>query len=140
MNKSFQFRVWDKANKRFNYVDLVEYLRIAQTHDESAKFTNSNASFHDSVIAQMFTGREGKKGKRIYQGDIIKIHNNGNHTKREYWYPIFEVTWNGFEFGLKYLGGGNEGDGNMFTFRHYPNHIEVLGNVFESTIVIPKRD
>lgn len=138
MNNKFRFRIWDKKNKRFNFVDLIEYLRIAQHQDESAKFTDGNVSFHDNVVAQMLTGKEDKKGKQIFQGDIVKLNNKSEHCKKEYWFPIFEVTWNGLEFGLKHLGGGKEGDSAMFQFRYYSNTFEVLGNIFESTIIIPK--
>lgn len=138
MSNKFQFRVWDKKNKRFNFVELVEYLRIAQHKDESAKFTDSNVSFHDSVEAQLFTGKEGKNGKRIFQGDIVKLHNKCEHTKKEYWFPIFEVVWDGFDFSLKHLGGGKCGDNYMFRLRHYSQDFEVIGNIFESTIIIPK--
>ena len=115
MNK-FNFRVWNKENKKFSL----------------------NKTFDEVAGLQMCSNKTDKKGKDIYAGDIVKIHNKSEYTKKEYWFPIYEVTWDGFEFGLKYLGGGKRGNSTMFTFCHYPKDLEVIGNIFESTIIIPK--
>ena len=135
----FNFRIWDKKNKRFNYIGLVEQLRIAQHKDESFKFTDKDVSFSDNVIAQISSGKSDKNNKIIFQGDIIKVNNKSRYTKKEYWFPIYEVTWNGFSFNLKHLGGGKNNE-NMFCFENYPESCEVVGNIFESTIIIPKND
>ncbi len=137
MNK-FTFRVWNKINKRFNFIDLVEYLRIAQYGDDSAMFTNNSTDFHSNVAPQLFSGKEGADGVRIFQGDIVKLNNKSTYTKKEYWFPIYEVVWTGFSFGLRHLGGGQDVDSAMFRFQHYSTDFHVIGNIFESTIIIPK--
>lgn len=109
--KSTQYRVWDDTTERF-----------------TVNNTETNT--------QISTNRKDKKGKTIFAGDIIKLHNKSEHTRREYWFPIFEVVWDGFEFSLKHLGGGKNGDNNMFQLRYYPNNFQILGNVCEGNVVI----
>jgi len=106
-------RIWD--GKKFTLVDITN-------------------------VTHLSSGKISKNGKEIFQGDIVKLHNKSEYTKKEYWFPIFEVTWNGFEFGLKHLGGGLQGDTACFVFRYRSNECEILGNNHESTIIIPKKN
>lgn len=91
-------------------------------------------------VTHLSTGKISKSGKEIFQGDVVKLNNKSEYTKEDYGCPIFEVTWNGFEFGLKYLGGGDPSDNSMFYFRYYSSNFEIMGNVYESTIIIPKNN
>jgi hypothetical protein len=125
----FKFRVWDKKNIAF----LKDLAGLSLLSDGTL---GDNTS--EIFVIQLFSTKKDKKNKQIFAGDIVKIHNKSENTKKEYWFPIFEVTFDGFEFGLKHLGGGKAGDNNMFKFRHYPQDLEVIGNIFESTIIIPK--
>jgi len=136
----FQFRVWSVHSKRFckpvkksgdtDYFDFVL---------KDAGFLMPQYCLKpDDYVFQLSTGKLDKNGKQIFAGDVIKLNNKSEHTLKAYWFPIFEVTWNGFEFGLKHLGGGKAGDSAMFTLRYYSTSFEVIGNIFESTIIIPK--
>ncbi len=118
----FKFRVWDELTQSFKYIDL-----------------KGGDCLMRYMTPQLSSGKRSKYDSFIFQGDIVKLDNKSEHIRKEYWFPIFEVTWNGFEFGLKHLGGGKCGDSNLFTFRHYSNNFEVIGNIFESTIIIPKK-
>ncbi len=129
MNK-FTFRVWNKFIKKF--VDM-------ETWKPDATFQNFNDSINgNNFDFQLSSGKLDKNGEEIYQGDILKFNNKSEYCKEEYWFPIYEVTWTGISFGLKYLGGGKTGDAAMFRFEHYSNNFQVMGNIFESTIIIPK--
>lgn len=88
------------------------------------------------VNCQLSTNRKDKKGRTIFAGDILKLHNKSEHVRKEYWHPVFEVVWNGFEFSLKHLGGGMAGDSQMFILRHRSHEFEVLGNVCEGNVII----
>lgn len=118
MSNKFKFRTWNNGRNSFSVKEIIQL---------------SNETVQPS------SGELDKNGKEIFAGDIVKFHNKSEYTKKEYWFPIYEITWDGFSFGLKYLGGGWQGDTAGFAFRHRPNEFEVIGNIFESTIIIPKK-
>lgn len=76
-----------------------------------------------------FTGKTGKNRVDIYEGDIVKHHNNRPITHEDYWFPVFKVIYDGLGFALVHVGGGKSPDNSMFYFRHYANELEVIGNI-----------
>lgn len=124
MSKNIKFRVWNKATKTMHLPDWYE-LAI-------------RANLPEMELMQ-FTGLFDKNRKEIFKDDIIKIHNNGEHTKKEYWFPIFQVINDGFTFCLKYISGGKKGDSSQFTFRyHSKTDVEVIGNIYQNPKLIKK--
>lgn len=99
--------------------------------------TTETFAVHNTVEkTQVSTNRKDKKGREIFAGDIVILHNKGEHVKKEYWRPVFEVVHDGFEFSMKHLGGGKQGDSIMFTLRYYPNQFEIIGNVCVGNVVV----
>lgn len=142
-NSKLKFRVWDTENKRWadaracliepccmNRTDSIFTFQDIFAHPESDDF---------KLVFQQYIGKKDIRNKEIFVGDIIKLNNKGSHVKQEYWNPIFEVIWTGFSFGLKYLGGGQCGDSCLFDLQWNSHKLfEILGNIFESIIIIPK--
>lgn len=79
-----------------------------------------------------FTGLKGKNGVEIYEGDIIKHHNNLPITKQEYWFPIYRVLWEGLGFNITRIGGGKDPQSGIFHLRHYSLEMEVIGNIHDN--------
>jgi hypothetical protein len=127
----FYFRVWDGRNKCF--IKSPNFSACKEGEQGGAFIVSSK-----NLIVQLSVGKLDKRNKWIFQGDFVKFHNKGLYTQKEYWNPIYEVTWNGFSFGLKHLGGGVRGDNNLFNFEHRAFEFEVIGNIFEDTIIVPK--
>ena len=72
-------------------------------------------------------GKFDKSGREICCGDTVLYLNESEHTKREYWYPIYKVVWDSPCFRLQYMGGGRGACNSEFILRHYPGKLLVLG-------------
>lgn len=132
MNRNIKFRTWDKPTKKFlkdGYLSFSKNRTTFETDQDSYEY----------IILQESTNLFDKNQREIFEGDIIKIHNNGEHTEKEYWFPIFQVINDGFTFCLKYISGGKEGNNSQFTFRYWSKtDVEVIGNIYQNPKLIKK--
>lgn len=89
------------------------YARMG-TSEEQAGIADKMTAYHTPVIPEtvgQYTGLTDKNGKKIFEGDIVKISND----------EIFEVKYEdgGFTAGL-FLGDWDYG------------HVEVIGNIYDN--------
>lgn len=122
--REIKFRFWLGHIKKMTYDHTLESI------------PGIIKEFTPDIVPLQFTCKKDKNGKDIFEGDIVRILNESTATKKEYWYPVFEVNFEGLGFGLKHIGGGKEGDNHMFIFRHYSKDMEVIGNIYENPELI----
>ncbi len=123
MERELKFRAWLPATKKMTHShSIIEFSKILSQCDISI----------DNNIYMQYTGLKDKNGIEIYEGDIVKLHNESEHTKKEYWYPIYTIEWYGVGFRCKYAKkGGKAIDNIAFNFQHYCDEdIEVIGNIY----------
>ena len=109
--KIIKFRVWDKKNKV-----MASWKFIKEFYDFNE--LDNNKTF------LQFTGLKDKKGKEIYEGDIIKITNNDlfDEPLKIIWYePIAR-------FGMQELNSYCCWDFNPKRMRE----MKVMGNIYEN--------
>ncbi len=116
---TYNFRIWSKVyncyiNPKQFTIDLMSLGKL-----------NSDFSF------QMMTNTFDRVGTPIYEGDIIKIHNNSEAIKKEYWFPVYKIVFDGWKFSCIQLHG-ILGCNDEFSIRHWYSRSEIIGNIFEN--------
>lgn len=125
MNRERKYRVWDISHKTFLPTDVYALI----TSDFGAfgimlkdwdNYKEGEYLYPNSQIQSDFTGLLDKKGKEIYEGDILKLSNK----------EIIEVS---FKSG-KYLGVRKNGTVSLSSF--YWIYAEIIGNIYENPNLI----
>jgi uncharacterized phage protein (TIGR01671 family) len=123
MNREIKFRVWDGYLKEMLYgFDIPEFCIEWGWNPEENK----------NYILMQCTGLKDKKGKDMYESDIVigkgYIDDIIKGTTKDI---IFEIVWREFDacFALKY----KENDVIQFLAFEYGHcQVEVIGNIFEN--------
>lgn len=110
LNREIKFRVWDIDSKI--WVKHLSYL-----------IDDFSYSKKDCHIVMQYTGLKDKKGKEIYEGDII----NGGFYNGVYCHGQV-VYWKDM-FCLEPIGKFKEGICELYAYNSF---LEVIGNIYEN--------
>ena len=112
--RKIKFRVWDGNNRKFDYPDIIV--------------------LSDGLELQQFTGLTDKKGKEIYEGDIIKHYG-------EVWQVVFEDAMFIIK-GLSYRTNFHNGESHKIRNDLLSNEVkvlEIIGNIYENKNLLEKK-
>lgn len=122
MNREIKFRIWDTVNKEYinpeGYyftVDFKQFIAFDRYFDVD----------EENFIIQQYTGLKDKRGKEIYEGDIINTSNGIKEVIYSEDIASFECT--------DWLGSRN-----LYGYQK-ENDIQIIGNIFENQELIKNK-
>lgn len=145
MQDRFKFRVWDVQSQNYAFYDLTKEDKLndwayyaeatAPDYDEQIKYNENNCW---ALIIEQCTGLKDKRGKLIYEGDIVRAINQDTKDRPDLqiahiWVDEYgcrwikfakeELSWNDFCSLIDY-------DGTLT--------IEIIGNIHENPELLEK--
>ena len=136
MNRDIEFRIW--ADNQFYYKCLVGNTNNIEDNnwtcpmvwlEDKKEWVNC-----DNGIIQQYTGLKDKNGKKIFEGDIIDIHQTVNG------YNQFVIEYDKYKFSARYYNQDKKQTGSwygydldeLFEINESEKEIEVIGNIYEN--------
>ena len=131
--KEIKFRAWDKERKKMEYKDWYDLARYGWIQHE----------YWNDFIFMQYTDLKDKKGKEIYEGDIIKINYLKDSTSK---YIVrfgdydFEPYWEQF-YGYYLQEGKRTIPLDYYHTRNIQNKkgLEVIGNIYENPELLKEK-
>ncbi len=141
-----KYRAWDKIEKRWlnpddgsdDYPVLIAVglhgLPIAIDRESFKKKEIVGWNRDHNIILMQYTGLKDRQGKEIYEGDLLKWHEE-----------ILEVRWGSGEFEIfsklfRRFGMPNGSTTGMINARGYFRKSEIIGNIYENPELLEERN
>lgn len=112
--REFKFRFWDTKEGKWLGKDSSYWKEL--TFEDCRKKLIASIR-QGNIVAEQYTGLKDKDGKEIYEGDIVKDHNE--------WIAVIVWREKMAAFGIKWVDGVEDD----FEF-HLP--CEIIGNIHEN--------
>jgi len=133
--RDIKFRAWDKINKLyFRECDFLYFcsggIRFTWTDYGNDNAMMTELKDGDFELMQ-YTGLKDKKGKEIYEGDIVKFRNIDwanfmeDYCKKEFIKPIY---WNNEDSCFDFDNRNIDFEGEVIDFEN----TKVIGNIYEN--------
>ncbi len=124
MNREIKFRAWDKICRKMFYDGELDNGDIIVIHlDGKIEISDEETYKPKDFILMQYTGIKDKKGKEIYEGDILEFDAKewgSDKTNKS------AVEWDGENGEWSCMG----------VYREWSEWCQVIGNVFENPELI----
>lgn len=120
MSREIKFRAWDKKHRKYTKVLKIYFGSGGNNLGALVEDYETNYALElqaNQVELEQYTGLKDKNGKEIYEGDIVKDHNE--------WIAVIVWREKMAAFGIKWVDGVEDD----FEF-HLP--CEIIGNIHEN--------
>lgn len=131
-NRRFEFRIWDKMEKRMNYAGDPFWHHFAIGLRGNV-YHLQNGSGGDEYILQQFTGEFDNNGDMIFEGDIVQFKKTTYRSDEETSILIEPVGYhlNGFSPSQS---DSETCEDSFYDIRYHD--FVVIGNIFENPDLI----
>lgn len=128
--RPLEFRIWDKKKNCWHddekdgyssdteWIGLNELIRLIRTGKESAR---------PRFAIQQFTGLLDKNGKKIFEGDVVKLHDSYHHADLK---DIIAIEYDSECGG--FIPFTYKRDSQYYCGEFESEKTEILGNIFEN--------
>lgn len=128
--REIKFRAWIKAKKEMQTIDFLDfrYKKIGLNNEEYLK------EFSNCELMQ-YTGLKDKKGKEIYEGDIVADILDGEILMVgdiQFDCGTFGVEWVDFKKNKSMVGAWGQKHNLRRLDDDIVDRIEVIGNIYEN--------
>ena len=134
--RPLKFRIWNKLDR-----DWVEYVcgEIGWTLPQLQNNFPYNLDASKVFDFAQFTGLTDKRGKEIYEGDIVAVNMGGRLKPKQ---VVWGGHWNYVGFGLHGRREDREEWESEFTWdalnATYDGEMEIVGNIYEKRKALEK--
>lgn len=145
MNREIEFRALTNTTKGKKWVYGYPYKVKSLFDETNFNWYIRNEHILDIIVDKntlgQYTGLKDKNGKKIFEGDIVKVHFTYEDLMEEYEkdVDIQGVVSLTTALGI-YIDTGDDMENYLSEYLNdknlleYPEHIEVIGNIYENNL------
>ena len=147
MSREIKFKVWDKKHNKMVNVNSIEFRDLIEGRTGVTVFCQDKKNYYwldkGEFELLQYTGLNDKKGKEIYEGDILEFfwgeREFGNILSAGYDHKDATKMTDSviFKDGI-FLLYNKEVDNYALLRRHY-EHCEVIGNIYDNPELLEEK-
>ena len=124
--REIKFRAWKEEGKDMIYSHRGNFVMEFDGECSFVEWGHNYFKPMPDLILMQFTGKKDKKGKEIYEGDVLRVK---EHPDFPAWGRVGFVFWDNKE--QSYFYGVEDGWSDLLC-TPYEKQLEVIGNIYEN--------